>query len=391
MSRSGTGIAILQNGSSVPRANNGMLNLSGSSTAVRVDHCHLNILSGAVGVRFDGPLNGVIDHVYFESPANSLTNDVAFHNGAGTNADASWADTDHFGSSQFLFVEDSRFRNGDIGDGHDGARFVLRYNTSTTDVGGHGQMYTHGVTDARGRATRAAEVYNNTFFQPNEGAGNPVYSLNSGTLLFWGNTVTRYKGAIQMDYTRSSNATYTYQVPPNGWGYCNGTSAWDGNNNSSGYPCLDSPARGAGDLLSGNFPNVINTRTGNIAWPAQVRSPVYVWNITYTPWGSAGLISAASMFTANNDYYQQSGSFNGTMGVGQGLLSARPSTCTAGPGGNTPGVGYWATDQNTLYVCTATNTWTQYYTPYTYPHPLTTQGGTTPPPAPPTNLTTSVH
>jgi len=49
-------------------------------------------------------------------------------------------------------------------------------------------------------------------------------------------------------------------------------------------------------------------------------------------------------------------------------------------------VGYWATDQGSwnqsgsggqgvLYKCTATNTWTLYYTPYTYPHPL--QGGST--------------
>jgi hypothetical protein len=40
------------------------------------------------------------------------------------------------------------------------------------------------------------------------------------------------------------------------------------------------------------------------------------------------------------------------------------------PGGNTPGVGYWASDINTLYVCNPTNTWTVYYTPFTYPHPL---------------------
>src|SRR5262249_39727784 len=150
--------------------------------------------------------------------------DVAIHNGAGVNGDASWADTDHFGSSQFLFVEDSRFHNGDIGDAHDGARFVLRYNTSIADVSGNGQMYTHGTTDARGRATRAAEVYNNTFIQLGTGAGNPVYSLNSGTLLFWGNIVTRYKSAIQIDYTRSMNRStggpYDYRTTPNGWGNC---------------------------------------------------------------------------------------------------------------------------------------------------------------------------
>lgn len=87
---------------------------------------------------------------------------------------------------------------------------------------------------------------------------------------------------------------------------------------------------------------------------------------------------------ANRDFYQQfgtygeSGSFDGTKGVGQGAASAKGATCTAGPGGNTPGVGYWATDESKLYVCTATNTWTTYYTPYTYPHPLVS--GTPDPP-----------
>src|ERR1019366_2080379 len=66
-------------------------------------------------------------------------------------------------------------------------------------------------------------------------------------------------------------------------------------------------------------------------------------------------------------------------GVGSGTLAARPANCTTG-------VGYWATDQGSwnqsgngkgngvLYKCTSTNTWTSYYTPLAYPHPL--QGGT---------------
>jgi hypothetical protein len=74
-------------------------------------------------------------------------------------------------------------------------------------------------------------------------------------------------------------------------------------------------------------------------------------------------------------------------GVGFGTLANRPATCTAG-------VGYFATDQGSwntstsnpqgvqqngadglLYTCTSTDTWTLYYTPYTYPHPLNTDEG----------------
>ena len=71
----------------------------------------------------------------------------------------------------------------------------------------------------------------------------------------------------------------------------------------------------------------------------------------------------------------------GTVGVFCGTLANRPATCTVGQG-------YWATNQSCsnltgmvgvnpaspldgiLYKCTATNTWTEYYTPLPYPHPL---------------------
>lgn len=83
----------------------------------------------------------------------------------------------------------------------------------------------------------------------------------------------------------------------------------------------------------------------------------------------------------NTHYFNYKTSFTGASGVGCGTLANRPATCTTG-------VGYWATDQNcgaianyvgvnpttsisgTLYRCYPTNTWTAYYTPYTYPHPL---------------------
>ena len=105
----------------------------------------------------------------------------------------------------------------------------------------------------------------------------------------------------------------------------------------------------------------------------------------------------------NRDIYHETPSFTGVSGVGVGTLAARPATCTPTPeaadAGN-GGVGYWATDQGSwnqstsnpygvqqngadgvLYRCSATNTWTVAYTPYTYPHPLAT--GAEPPPVTP--------
>ncbi len=78
----------------------------------------------------------------------------------------------------------------------------------------------------------------------------------------------------------------------------------------------------------------------------------------------------------NRDFYNQKTAFDGTAGVGVGKLSNRPKTCT-------PGFAYWATDEGEwdsthdgpdgqLYVCTAGKTWTLYYKPYSYPHPLVT-------------------
>jgi len=130
-----------------------------------------------------------------------------------------------------------------------------------------------------------------------------------------------------------------------------------------------------------------------------------------------GVVSGVGeQIIANRDYYTETqgqlaqtnatSPFNGSSSVGHGTLSNRPTTCTTG-------VAYWAVDQGSwntnntpipgtpgdtqgqLYICSSTNNWSLYYTPYTYPHPLIT-GGTTgtagePPPNPPTGLTATVQ
>lgn len=369
-------------------AANGVLNIAGTSSSVRVDHDHFFITStSSVGLFFGGSVIGVTDHTVFDSGSGGFVdNPIAMHNGNGWNGgnagdvgDASWSDTEHWGTINFMYFEDDRWINADVGDGHDGARYVLRNSVVTGD---HGQMYNHGLTSSRGRGNRAAEVYGMTF-NTSPSTSSPTFSVNSGSLLYWNNISTGHRYMVGLDYTRKDNGTYNYTSTPGGWGNCNGAGTSSGWDQSTTGPCLDQPARGSGDLLNGpqTFPNILNTRTGTIAPTNQVLSPVYIWMNTFNDAGfspeGCATNGISALLSDNRDYYLQftatfceGGTFNGTAGVGQGLLAARPGTCTAGPGGNTPGVGYWATDTNTLYVCNPTNTWTAYYTPFTYPHPL---------------------
>jgi hypothetical protein len=161
--------------------------------------------------------------------------------------------------------------------------------------------------------------------------------------------------------------------------------------------CIDQSSRIGGSLLSGNPPTPTNTTQGHVY---QSLDPVYEAADTGSGATAFGAMTSqpADRLIANRDYYSEvsqsaqsspTSPFNGTVGTGYGTLANRPTTCT-------PRVGYWATDQGNwnqsgsgeqgqLYVCTATNTWTLYYTPYTYPHPLT-GAVTAMAPGPPANL-----
>jgi hypothetical protein len=410
-----TGFSLQINASST-NPSGGMISLSPAgdplASSMRIDHMHLAAGLDYYSLFVHGI--GVADHILFDYASFRVENGVNWGGvNDNTTGDSSWADGDNWGTNKFFFVEDCRFHNGAVSDAHNGGRYVFRHNTGTADaISGQNnlQMFNHGLTNNRWRATRAAEVYQNSFIQPQKpggpGAGNPFYSINSGTLLFWGNTVSQFRGAVQMDYSRKQlvSTNYTYGPTPGNWGWCGSPSNWDQNTNSSGYPCLDQAARGKGDLLNFQFfPNTLNAVTNSIAWPHQALSPLYLWLNTYTP--SSGYSPTAPLlanadpnhYTQNVDYYLDGGTFNGTTGIGTGTLPpTNPAAytnaphCTAGPGGNTPGVGYWSSTNNTLYVCTATNTWTAYYTPYTYPHPL--QGGSAgTAPGAPSNLTATVH
>jgi len=393
----------------------GFFQLSGASkAALRFDHNHFNTCSYSGGcwgggMTLHSQFNGVFDHNLFSMGAQN--NGVRIY--PESTGDAAWSQPTDLGSSNFVFVEDNVFVGGFANDCHYGGREVVRYNSLSADPNDYtadsGVIQTHATSQGvpRARGCRAMERYYNYFMNPTP--VTPQFSAMDGNVgggVVYGNTVnTGYNNDVVLQACcrvlggNNCGAGYNNaggcKAPPNGFGYC-GTgssgvsSPWDANSNSQGYPCLDQPGRGQSDLLNGaNFPSTLNTVTNSASWPRNKREPYYIWNES-VPTGK--YVCNTQTFNgvptvANRDYYCQVSSspntslgspFNGTSGTGWGTLANRPTTCTAGPGGayetsptGSYGVGYFATDQNILYVCTATNVWTNVYKPYTYPHPLT--------------------
>jgi hypothetical protein len=405
-----TGITM-QSGSGATK-DSGTISLSGGR--VRIDHCHLISTSPANYkiVAFYAGVFGVMDHCILDLTG---TNALYVQNGRLGAGDwmgnLEWSLPTSFGSANYFFIEDNII-NGNVGagaystriyDGLTAAKVVVRFNNVRQSCLGETHATGHAPDD---RGLRSQEVYGNKVtsslaFDPNFDA----LDIGSGTTLLWGNSWDKvYKQIYHFNVTRKNNVTYPQVAAPVGWGYAgtayNGKgSNWDGGtvngtDTTLGYPCLDQPGRGQGDLITGGFPNKVNSTTGTIHWPNQALEPIYIWNNdgSIAPgWGGFVVGNQSNgRVVENRDYYlpasgvqtSPTSPFDGTVGVGWGTLANRPATCT-------PGVAYFATDQGSwntsssnpygvqqngasgvLYKCTAPNTWTPYYTPYTYPHPL---------------------
>jgi hypothetical protein len=332
-------------------------------------------------------LRGVIDHNFFDfttdpgDPQAIISNvynyQLSWQN-VGTNGDNSWAKPNTLGTAEAIFFEDNVFHNAQTRmfsngtrqfyalslEGADGARIVARHNNFRATV------YTHHGTGSAIRSVRQFEIYDNDFTGPDgclntvDATGcnpwnlygsmsNPVVGSRGGVGVVFNNRVTWTNGGMK-PYVLNVVDERTPGSPNSGstFGACNGSNVWD-QNTQNGRLCIDQPGAGAGDLVQSNAwsdygmanlcsaPYPKNVTRGCIAaWPRQVADPNYEWNNTI----NGTLVTAC--------HIDVSGSSNPIVDGVDCIHGPRPD-----------------------------------YTPYTYPHPLTT-GATTsgPAPAPPTGL-----
>lgn len=361
----------------------------------RVDHISFNNApTRALSTR--GYTYGVVDHC-FRSGAGQVFNVME---GVSTPGNVSWGRTLNLGDSDAVYFEDNDVQctgacNSPImfADGASGARMVIRYNVIQNHyLGGHDPS-------SLNRGIMQIESYNNAITLSNT-YGSGSHSLRGGTGVHFNNYI---------ESTHTANETFAAAEQPYGLSMtnyrsdsCNSTSGlWankcnaDGSalkgflgadatysdstctsgtgceyiddlyGDGKGWPCRDQIGRGT---LQTSVPMLFWTNYAKFSTAAQVIASPHVYSC------------ASTDIQANRDYYAYTSSFNGTTGIGCGTIENLPGTCTTG-------TYYWATTQScsdltgltgvgatassgTLYKCTAKDTWTASYAPYTYPHPL---------------------
>lgn len=255
----------------------GFVHVKGSSQTVRIDHIKFDHVRGRA-IWVAGHVFGVIDHCqFFYDVSQAMWIEHPTVDGS-TWGDGSWKAPLTLGSSRALYVENSDFNYTGVSgraaiDGGAGARYVFRYNTVSNSY-----VINHGTeTSGRKRSTFSVEIYKNTF-QHDSNWFTAVH-LRGGTGVIFDNTASGFNGMIVLDNYRSHKA----YAP---WGRCDGTNKYDGNQDSSGYPCIDQIGR--------------STDTGLVT--AQSHEPVFAWRNTLNGAG-AEVRSKSPQVLEGRDFY----------------------------------------------------------------------------------------
>lgn len=355
-----------------------LINCQGNQDATkffRVDHIALISTDNAwTPQRCFGGDNGVHPQGIWDH--NRLQDGIAIHTNGTNEVDLSepvmnelWAVEPVLGDSdQVVYVEANYFvvQAGDaminFADGNYGARSVLRYNTM--DGPSIAGFEFHSPQGAN-RGYQRWEAYENHFIDLDDSDTcfwGPLF-IRGGTGVAFNNNTSGSISGCNWQYV-FDNVRSADDDPIATLDVCDGTSAPSGvdqnTGGQSGWHCRDQVGI-SHDLTLWDSVSPFG------AWNQNVK-PAYVWNNQITnsvvAWNVSDLDRNETHIQANRDFYDTDATFDGTTGVGSGVVASRPSTCTAG-------VGYFATDEEKLYKCTATDTWALYFTPYEYPHPWT--------------------
>lgn len=302
-----------------------------------------------------------------------------------------WAqDTPLGNSSNVIYVEANHFVSsgtssspGNFTDGNYGGRVVIRFNRTQ---GGYATAFEFHSPQGANRGFQRWELYNNavTDLDNADKCFHGLFNLRGGSGVIFNNTMSGALSGCNFDgIIDNVRSTWSAGSAVDGIRACDGASPWDQNTSAqSGWHCRDQVGTARDYSLW--------SHTSTPAWNQELK-PGYIFLNTRAGVGLNPYIPPdqrnATHIKWNRELYQTYGaSCSGSScstGVGSGPIASRPVNCTTG-------TAYWATDEGEwnslksgpdgrLYKCTATNTWTLYYTPYTYPHPWRGDGSNPPP------------